>query len=42
MTCHSSTSHSGRSANDPPQLTLIASYLLAFFIVLLDVFVWRP
>lgn len=23
-------------------LTLIASYLLAFFIVLLDVFVWRP
>lgn len=23
-------------------IALIASYLLAFFIVLLDVFVWRP
>lgn len=23
-------------------LTLIASYLLAFFIVLLDVLIWRP
>lgn len=29
-------------SNRPADLALIASYLLAFFIVLLDVFVWRP
>lgn len=29
-------------SNRALNLTLIASYVLAFFIVLLDVFVWRP